>query len=203
MFPSRLGQYKNRMSLEGTWMKKQLVLGCFAAILFAGCAKENPKEIEVKLYNASGDQVGTAKVAQQSSGVKISIKAEGLTPGVHGVHIHEVGQCQAPDFISAGDHFNPNKKKHGLLHPKGFENGDLPNVIADGEGKIKADIMAPQVALKEGKTTMNRKDGASLIITENADDGMTQPAGNSGKRIVCGVIVKKASDLKKEKEKGK
>ncbi|WP_090919034.1 MULTISPECIES: superoxide dismutase family protein [unclassified Bacillus (in: firmicutes)] len=184
-------------------MKKQLVLGCFAAILFAGCAKENPKEIEVKLYNASGDQVGTAKVAQQSSGVKISIKAEGLTPGVHGVHIHEVGQCQAPDFISAGDHFNPNKKKHGLLHPKGFENGDLPNVIADGEGKIKVDITAPQVALKEGKTTMNRKDGASLIITENADDGMTQPAGNSGKRIVCGVIVKKASDLKKEKEKGK
>lgn len=201
MFPSRLGQYKSRMSLEGIRMKKQLVLGCFAAILFAGCAKENPKEIDVKLYNASGDNVGTAKVTQQSSGVKISIKAEGLSPGVHGLHIHEVGQCQAPDFTSAGNHFNPNNKKHGLLNPKGFENGDLPNVIADGEGKIKVDITAPQVSLKEGKTTMNRKDGASLIITENADDGMTQPAGNSGKRIACGVIVKKASDIKKEKGK--
>lgn len=192
------------MSLEGIRMKKQLILGCFAVVLFAGCAKGKPTEIDVKLYNASGDKVGTAKVTQQTSGVKISIKAEGFTPGAHGVHIHEVGECKAPDFISSGNHFNvEKKKKHGLLHPKGSENGDLPNVIADGQGKIKADITAPQVSLKEGKTTMHRKDGASLIITENADDGMTQPAGNSGKRIACGVIVKKASDIKKEKETGK
>lgn len=204
MFPSRLGQYKNRMSLEGIRMKKQLVLGCFAAFLFAGCAQEKPTKIEVKLYNAFGDKVGTAKVSQETSGVKISIKAEGFTPGVHGVHIHEMGECKVPDFISSGDHFNlDKKKKHGLLHPEGYENGDLPNVIADGEGKIKADLTAPQVSLKEGKTTLHKKDGASLIITENADDGMTQPAGNSGKRIACGVIVKKASEIKKEKGKGK
>ncbi|PHA00115.1 superoxide dismutase [Bacillus pseudomycoides] len=184
-------------------MKKQLVLGCFAAVLFAGCAQEKSTNIEVELYNASGDKVGTAKFAQQTSSVKISIKAEGFTPGTHGVHIHAVGECKAPDFISSGNHLNLGKKKHGLLHPEGPENGDLPNVIADGQGKIKADLTASQVTLKEGKTTLHSKDGTSLIITENADDGMTQPAGNSGKRIVCGVIVKKASDIKKEKEKGK
>ncbi len=83
-------------------------------------------------------------------------------------------------------------KKHGLLNPKGAENGDLPNVIADGSGKIKAEIDAPHITLEEGKTTIHRKDGASIIITENADDGMTQPTGKSGDRIACGVIVKKS-----------
>lgn len=179
-------------------MKKQLLFGCCMLFLMAGCAKEKPKEIEVKLYNASGDTVGKAKVTQKTSGVKIDIKAEGFTPGAHGLHIHEIGECKAPRFTSAGNHFNPNNKKHGLLHPKGAENGDLPNVIADDKGMIKAEIDAPQISLTEGKTTIHRKEGASIIITENPDDGMTQPAGNSGNRIACGVIVKKASDTKKK-----
>ncbi|KEK25139.1 superoxide dismutase family protein [Bacillus gaemokensis] len=179
-------------------MKKQLLFGCCALFLIAGCDKGNLKEIDVKLYNASGDTVGTAKVTQQASGVKISIKAEGFAPGPHGLHIHEVGECKAPRFISAGNHFNPDEKKHGLMNPKGAENGDLPNVVADDSGKIKAEIEAPHISLEEGKTTIHRKDGASIIITENPDDGMTQPAGNSGDRIACGVIVEKALDTKKK-----
>ncbi|PFW87575.1 superoxide dismutase [Bacillus pseudomycoides] len=179
-------------------MKKQLLFGCCLLFLMAGCDKGNPKEIDVKLYNASGDKVGTAKVKQQTSGVKISIKAEGFSPGVHGLHIHEIGECKAPRFISAGNHFNlEKKKKHGLMNPKGAENGDLPNVIADDTGKIKAEIEAPNVSLQEGKTTLHRKDGASIIITEKPDDGMTQPAGNSGNRIACGVIAEKAAAKKK------
>ncbi|PEY31563.1 superoxide dismutase [Bacillus cereus] len=180
-------------------MKKQLLFGCCLLFLMTGCDKGNPKEIDVKLYNASGDKVGTAKVAQQTNGVKISVKAEGFTPGAHGLHIHEIGECKAPRFISAGDHFNlEKKKKHGLMNPKGAENGDLPNVIADDKGAIEAEIEAPNVSLEEGRTTIHRKDGASIIITEKPDDGMTQPAGNSGNRIACGVIVEKASATKKK-----
>ena len=171
-------------------MKKQLLFGCCLLFLMTGCDKGNPKEIDVKLYNASGDQVGTAKMTQQTSGVKIAIKAEGFEPGAHGLHIHEIGECKAPRFESAGNHFNPDDKKHGLLNPKGAENGDLPNVVADGSGKIKAEINAPHITLEEGKTTIHRKDGASIIITENADDGMTQPTGKSGDRIACGPISK-------------
>ncbi|PEB50539.1 superoxide dismutase [Bacillus pseudomycoides] len=180
-------------------MKKQLLFGCCMLFLMASCDKGHPKEIDVKLYNASGDKVGTAKVTQQTSGVKISINAEGFTPGTHGLHIHEIGECKAPNFASAGNHFNLEKnKKHGLMNPKGAENGDLPNVIADGSGKIKAEIEAPHISLEEGKTTLHRKDGASIIITENPDDGMTQPVGKSGNRIACGVIVEKASATKKK-----
>ncbi|MDR4191092.1 superoxide dismutase family protein, partial [Bacillus pseudomycoides] len=87
-------------------------------------------------YNASGVKVGTAKVKQQTSGLKISIKAEGFSPGVHGLHIHEIGECKATRFISAGNHFKLEKqKKHGLMNPKGAENGNLLNVIADDKGK--------------------------------------------------------------------
>ncbi|ABS23723.1 MULTISPECIES: superoxide dismutase family protein [Bacillus cereus group] len=180
-------------------MKKQLLFSCCMLVLITGCDKGNSKEIDVKLYNASGDEVGTAKVTQQTSGVKISIKADGFTPGAHGLHIHEMGECKAPRFESAGNHFNvDDKKKHGLMNPKGAENGDLPNVIADDTGKIKAEIEASNVSLEEGRTTLYRKDGASIIITENPDDGMTQPTGNSGNRIACGVIVKKVSANKQK-----
>ncbi|MEK4744881.1 MULTISPECIES: superoxide dismutase family protein [unclassified Bacillus (in: firmicutes)] len=179
-------------------MKRQLFFSCCLLFLMAGCDQGKPKEIDVKLHNASGDEVGTAKVVQQTSGVKITIKAEGFTPGPHGIHVHEIGECKAPRFESSGNHFNPDNKEHGLLNPKGAENGDLPNVVADGSGKIKAEIDAPHITLEEGKTTIHRKDGASIIITENADDGMTQPTGKSGGRIACGVIVKKVSDMKKK-----
>ncbi|MBL1704636.1 superoxide dismutase family protein, partial [Klebsiella pneumoniae] len=118
--------------------------------------------IDVKLHNASGDEVATAKVVQQTSGVKITIKGEGFTPGAHGIHVHEIGECKAPRFESSGNHFNPDDKKHGLLNPKGPENGDLPNITADGSGKIKAEIDAPHITLEEGKTTIHRKDGASI-----------------------------------------
>lgn len=198
MFPSMLGQSKGRIYFGGNRMKKRLFFSCCLLFLMAGCDQGKPKEIEVKLHNASGDEVGTAKVVQQTSGVKITIKGEGFTPGPHGLHVHEIGECKAPRFESSGNHFNPDDKKHGLLNPKGAENGDLPNVVADGSGKIKAEIDAPRITLEEGKTTIHRKDGASIIITENPDDGMTQPTGKSGDRIACGVIVKKAADMKKK-----
>ncbi|MFD3448834.1 superoxide dismutase family protein [Microbacteriaceae bacterium 4G12] len=178
-------------------MKMRFASLWLTMLVFAGCAQGEPKQVKVELHNSAGDKVGTATLSEHPGGMQIKLKAEGFTPGSHGLHIHEVGECKDPDFTSSGNHFNSDKKKHGLLNEKGAENGDLPNVTADANGKIKAKFIAPNVSFKEGKKTLRRKNGASLIITENPDDGMTQPTGNSGKRLACGVIVKKSTAYKK------
>ncbi|MDG4658275.1 superoxide dismutase family protein [Ectobacillus antri] len=176
-------------------MWKQLVVGV-SFVVTAACSQGNPKEVEVKLRNAAGDEVGMATMSEQPGGVKIQVKAKGFDPGPHGFHVHGVGECKAPNFASAGNHFNPDEKEHGLLNARGAENGDLPNLMANEQGEIKAEVMAPNISFKEGKKTMYRKSGTALIITENADDGMTQPTGNSGKRLACGVITKKVKGYK-------
>lgn len=177
-------------------MQRKLLCACFGLVLLAGCAQGEPKEVEVKLRNATGDEVGKATLSEQPGGLQIKIEAKGFKPGPHGFHIHEVGECKAPDFSSSGNHFNTEEKEHGLLNQNGAENGDLPNLTADNKGEIKAEVMAPNTSLKEGKNTLRRKNGTSLIITENADDGMTQPTGKSGKRLACGIIVKKSTETK-------
>ncbi|MDP4169928.1 MAG: superoxide dismutase family protein [Bacillota bacterium] len=174
-------------------------------LFLAGCTQGNPKKINVMMYNASGDSVGKVIVSEQPKGVKLEVNVDGLSPGVHAIHIHDKGKCVDPDFKSAGGHFNPDKKKHGLLHPKGAHAGDLPNLIVGTDGKAKATLMAPQLTLKDAKNSLFTKEGTSIIIHEGKDDGMTQPAGNAGNRVICGEISmnkgqkgqKKSQDEKK------
>jgi superoxide dismutase, Cu-Zn family len=181
-------------------MRNYVKWGCFclAACMLGACsAKEvsiqpaaaDSAVIKTTIINAKGKTIGTAELSSVAEGVKIHLEAAKLPPGMHGIHLHEVGICEAPDFVSSGMHFNPTHKQHGFENPQGFHEGDLPNIQVDAKGKINVDLIDKVVTLEQGKTnSLLSAKGVSLIIHEKADDYMTDPAGNSGARIACGVI---------------
>jgi len=137
---------------------------------------------------ANGTAVGTATFMQESGGVRVTGQFKGLPPGQHGIHVHAVGKCDAPDFMSAGGHFNPTSHQHGLNNPQGAHAGDMPNltVAADGTGTINA--LLKDASVGGGAGDLFGPDGTALVIHAMADDEMTDPTGNSGGRIACGVI---------------
>lgn len=157
-------------------------------LLLAGCQSDAETNRNVDIYNSDGDMIGTAGFSEQPDGVQIKLKLEALEPGFHGIHVHEYPNCEGPDFTTAGNHFNPEGKQHGLMHPKGPHLGDLPNIEADGGGLVEAELMLAGATLLEGKNSLLQGEGTSLIIDESQDDGVSQPSGNSGVRIACGEI---------------
>lgn len=147
------------------------------------------EEFEVELINKDGVGVGVATLTEKGGEVVIEVDAHHLQPGVHGFHIHEKGVCEAPSFESAGGHFNPTNKQHGFDHPEGPHAGDLENIEVDEDGTVKVTVKNDRVTLQEGKpNSLKNKDGTSLVIHADPDDYVSQPAGDSGDRIVCGVI---------------
>ncbi|WP_156678855.1 superoxide dismutase family protein [Sphingomonas profundi] len=139
------------------------------------------------LTNEAGMVMGTATFTPVKDGVRLVVEGKGLTPGAHGLHIHTVGRCEAPGFTSAGPHWNPTNMKHGKDAPGGPHMGDVPNLIAgaDGTGRLEATLPG---TLTGGATPLIDADGAAIVIHAAADDYTTDPSGNSGGRIACGVI---------------
>ncbi|MDM5315284.1 superoxide dismutase family protein [Fictibacillus sp. b24] len=145
----------------------------------------------VNLINSKGDKAGEATLTQTADGVKVEVNATGLKPGEHGIHFHQEAICAPPDFKSAGPHFNPTEKKHGFLNPKGPHVGDIQNVKANKSGVVQDEVLSNLVTLLEGKSnSLFANGGTSLVIHDKPDDYKTDPAGNSGDRVLCGVIKK-------------
>jgi len=140
------------------------------------------------LKDASGKEVGAATFTVTPSGVLISLDLTAVPPGEHGFHVHTIGKCEPPDFKSAGPHFNPDQTKHGFMTPEGPHAGDLPNLHVPADGKLQVEVLEPNVTLS-GEAPLLDADGSALVIHAGADDYKTDPAGNSGNRIACGVIT--------------
>jgi Cu-Zn family superoxide dismutase len=148
------------------------------------------KPVTVKLSDAKGKTVGTAKLEADPGGVKITLAVKDLSAGEHAIHIHETAKCEGPDFKSAGGHFNPEHKKHGKDNPEGAHAGDMPNFTADAKGASTQSVVAPGVTLDDGPHGVFTGGGTALVIHEKADDMKSDPAGNAGNRIACGLIKK-------------
>lgn len=137
------------------------------------------------LKDPNGQTLGEVTLQQTPGGLLIRGTVNGIPAGEHAIHIHETGKCEGPDFKSAGGHFNPGKKQHGILSPKGKHAGDLPNLYVDQDGKLQFETFANHgLTLK----SVMDKDGSAIVIHAKADDYKTDPAGDAGGRIACGVV---------------
>ncbi len=162
--------------------------------VLASCSTlQSSKSVEVTevvtadLARADGSWAGVATISRRSDGIFLSLSAEAPAAGSYGMHLHSIGKCQGPDFTSAGPHWNPAMKQHGRDNPMGAHEGDLPNVDAGADRKITLEYKLPDFPLS-GVAGLLDADGGALVIHEKADDYKTDPSGNSGKRIVCGVF---------------
>jgi len=173
------------------------VIGMVALVALGGCAMseaETPAaggryaagsfKAEAALADASGGNAGTASVQERDGGLVATIDVKGMPAGLHGVHVHTVGKCEAPAFTTAGGHWNPTAHQHGAENPMGPHGGDLPNLVvgADGTGHLSFKLPAGSFA------ELLDEDGAAIVVHAAADDLKTDPSGNSGGRVACGVL---------------
>ncbi len=168
----------------------------FAAFLVAGAAgaataeqAEQQEEIPIiDLRRADGTLAGRAMLYPNRAQIEVRVQAQGLPPGRYAAHIHALGRCEGPSFESAGPHWNPLGREHGTENPEGHHLGDLPNLEVDSEGGGRVEYAIPGVTIRGGQHAIVDVDGAAIVIHADPDDYRTDPAGNSGARIACGVL---------------
>jgi Cu-Zn family superoxide dismutase len=185
-------------------MKKISVLvSCVIVLLLMSFAQDKPaatsskkksagkEKTTVALKDAQGKGVGTATLSPAAKGVSIKLDLHNLPSGEHAIHVHQAAKCDAPDFKSAGPHFNPSNKHHGLKNPDGPHEGDMANIQVKKDGTLKKTIMNDRVSMDPSSAnSVFANGGTALVIHAKADDEKSDPAGNAGDRIACGVITK-------------
>jgi superoxide dismutase, Cu-Zn family len=162
-------------------------------LLFSSTSAGAQTQAYADLKDSAGKSIGRAALSEREGGVLITVNVKGLPQGLHAVHIHSVGKCEAPAFTSAGPHFNPLNKKHGFKNPDGPHAGDLPDMYINKDGVGRYEALMQSITLGPGETSVFDTDGSTVIVHVTADDNVTDPAGNSGDRIACGVITKGAA----------
>lgn len=187
-----LARYSEDSSMRFGWLAAATVALTFTAQATApaGALAAGSDEIKVTLQDAHGATVGTVSFRTVKKGVKVKIMLEGLPFGPHGVHIHQNAVCEAPDFKSAGPHFNPDGKQHGYMNAMGHHNGDMPASVSIGEDhRGEASFVLESISLDPAAAnSLFLNGGTSVVVHEKADDETTDPSGASGNRIACGVI---------------
>jgi superoxide dismutase, Cu-Zn family len=182
-------------------MTVRIAMVAAGAAALAGCAgrpdapaasagsPEAAAPASAELRDRDGRSRARANVEQAGDSLRVRVEATGLAPGAYGVHIHAVGRCDAPDFTTAGPHWNPTGAKHGKDNPQGMHKGDLPNLLVGSDGRGSFEYSVTNAAIGgRGPNVLFDGDGASVVVHASADDFRTDPSGNSGGRIACGVL---------------
>lgn len=167
-----------------------IVTGMTAAVAQSPATSSDPRHIKVKILTSTGQDAGSATFTTVKKGVKVKIALKNLPFGPHGVHIHQNAACDPPDFKTAGGHFNPDGKHHGYMNAMGHHNGDFPTSVSIGEDHTgEATFVVNSISLDPtAPNSLFLRGGTSIVVHEKADDQKTDPSGDSGNRIACGVI---------------
>jgi Cu-Zn family superoxide dismutase len=179
-------------------MKAQLMAAAAIAAFVSGCATRGADEAagpppaasaaQADIRDPAGRTVARATATQMGDSLRISVVAAGLPAGVYGAHVHAIGRCDPPAFESAGPHWNPSGRQHGRDNPRGQHLGDLPNLLVGTDGRGSFEFTIPGASLRAGGRRALDADGAAVVIHARADDYRSEPSGNSGARIACGVL---------------
>jgi Cu-Zn family superoxide dismutase len=173
--------------LAATAGSSALFFGLALAPAGTAVAADAPGTAQARLLDASGKSVGAVEIRDTPNGVIVRARFTGLPPGDHAFHVHAVGKCEPP-FESAGPHFNPKDHKHGFAVEGGWHAGDLPNVTVGADGSAVVEVLATGLSVSSGESKLLDADGSALIVHEGVDDYTSQPSGDAGKRIACGVV---------------